>query len=112
MNDRELLDMAAKAAGYDVVCGHGWQSEHMFRRYARPDGLWTYERFDPIDDDGDAFRLSVVLKLRIDHTYLNEMKVMVGNGECWAIEKYNGEPLPATRLAIVRTAAEIGRNMK
>lgn len=63
--------------------------------------------FSPLTDDGDALRLAVKLLFEID----------MGRG-CIAIrhstgikilEAFNHDPYAATRRAIVRAAAEIGR---
>jgi len=93
MTDRELLEAAAKAAGNGFVIGY----------------------WNPLTDDGDALRLAV--KLGIDLTfYLNAQ----GNGP-WveaatdddaSDELLQADPYAATRRAIVRAAAEIGRSMK
>jgi hypothetical protein len=104
--DRELLELAAKAAGID-----GFWSEGYLSFIKRSGGSWS-----PLDDDGDALRLAVKLNLTIkimgDH-------VKVGWRGCG--EQWPGEDVPvnadqvmpiATRRAIVRAAAEIGRSMK
>ena len=56
MSDRELLEMAAKAAGYD---GLRWS----MLRQCFYDCSGIYWR--PLDDDGDALRLAVKLQLQI-----------------------------------------------
>ncbi len=100
MDDRELLELAAKAAGIKHPGG-----EHCINGPA----VWDCEAlrwWRPLTDDGDALRLAVKLKL------------IVEVGSCW-LSKYDpvfGEdvlpdPLSATRRAIVRAAAEIGRAM-
>jgi hypothetical protein len=67
--------------------------------------------WNPITDDGDALRLAVRLKFDID-IYYGEIasgeegerhQTLIGN---------DADPYAATRRAIVRAAAEIGRNMK
>lgn len=100
MDDRELLELAAKAAGIKHPGG-----EHCINGPA----VWDCEAlrwWRPLTDDGDALRLAVKLKL------------IVEVGSCW-LSKYGpvfGEdvlpdPLSATRRAIVRAAAAIGRSM-
>lgn len=106
--DRELLEMAAKAAEME----YGWQ--HVYDDY---DGC-TADAYDwnPLTDDGDALRLAVKLNLTIkimgDHVKVGWR----GCGEQWPGEEVpcNSETVMpiATRRAIVRAAAEIGRNMK
>lgn len=102
MEDRELLEMAAKAAGYQVDTGFA-DCPLIFGEDAGHDGP---REWNPLTDDGDALRLAVRLKL------------IVEVGSCW-LSRYGpvfGEdvlpdPLSATRRAIVRAAAEIGRAM-
>lgn len=104
--DRELLEMAAKAAGLDgtyceLVGG-------VPALYVKTDslGMWA-----PLEDDSDALRLAVKLRISID---MDEQYVFgvrdresgLGMCECW-----NDDPHAATRRAIVRAAAEIGRSM-
>lgn len=52
MTDRELLELAAKAAGYEF----GWI--HDGPRIKCAEG-WT--PWNPLTDDGDAFRLGIVM---------------------------------------------------
>jgi hypothetical protein len=113
MNDRELLEMAAKAAGID-------------RRYYEYLGEWGLINDDgdggfwnPLIDDGDALRLVVALGLT----------VVVQSHECEVFDDFDKclssvpifhasvclspeeatDPCAATRRAIVRAAAEIGK---
>ena len=90
MTDRELLELAAKAAGIEGVIS----VDHKF--------IWTKnatERWNPLQDDGDALRLAVKLYLwepiRLAHRDITD-----------AVDFY-----AATRRAIVRAAAEIGKAM-
>jgi hypothetical protein len=95
MNDRELLEAAAKAAGHEPIQWHsqlGWlcETHDMHPRY-----YWN-----PLTDDGDAFRLAVKLNL------------IVRTGSVW-VSQYGPifgqdvlpDPYAATRRAIVRAAA-------
>ena len=94
MTDRELLELAAKGAG--------------IKSYRFGDAVYPHSHvWTPLTDDGDALRLAVKLLFEID----------MGRG-CIAIrhstgikilEAFNHDPLTATRRAIVRAAAEIGR---
>ena len=102
MTDIELLKLAAKAAGYD---GLGmWDEKHGY--------LWDGEgwSFDPLRDDGDAFRLAVKLGIDIGWGWdENNKPGVVLNYE--HVVDLGGDPYAATRRAIVRAAAEIGRTM-
>ena len=104
MNDRELLELAAKAAGVDFYTPEGGDTPWCGRGfYLRGGAVWN-----PLEDDGDALRLAVQL-FRDIHFWYFENSVSVGNELRVAC---GDDPSAATRRAIVRTAAEIGRNMK
>lgn len=98
MNDRELLEYAAKAAGYEI---HIWGTKGQ-ESVARMD-LQNRPRWNPLTDDGDALRLAVKCAI-LDSAYFS---VSVAN-EAF---KNNGDWLDATRRAIVRAAAEIGKSL-
>ena len=91
MTDEELLKLAAKAAGISEAA-YGWR---------------------PLHDDGDALRLAVELEFWIFAPDMGDMKAHVRHrdSEVGFSEKVIDDPLAATRRAIVRAAAEIGRNM-
>ena len=91
MNDRELLELAAKAAGIEEGIGGAFWTE--------------FGVFDPLTDDGDALRLAVKLGILSRHN--NDMLNMLIEAE----QKYNLRDA-ATRRAIVLAAAEIGKEMK
>jgi len=95
--DRELLELAAKAAGY--------REAGINKPYT--DGL--LENWNPLNDDGDALRLAVRLSLLVDVTAFS-VTAMV-NGVISAKEKHDGDPYAATRRAITRAAAAIGESM-
>lgn len=101
-SDRELLDLAAKAAGY-VVTGLGGMSRGVFVHHegAQPDECGDLPNFhwDPLTDDGDALRLAVAI---------NRMMITYSD-EDW--ERCGHDGYAATRRAIVRAAAEVGRAM-
>lgn len=112
MTDRELLELAAKAAGIELVA-----TKEGFPLWAVGQGLWS-----PLTDDGDALRLAVKLGLAISidaveqETWAHHDQVMLGSREWWpahpTTEHGNEDMYAATRRAIVRAAAEVGRNMK
>lgn len=105
--DRELLELAAKAAGKDI-------DPH---RYDPDDGFAIQHMaifWNPLNSDGDALRLAVKLKMRIGIDSLQEEFVIVMSDDKLTPdthEKINNDPYAATRRAIVRAAAEIGRWM-
>jgi len=101
MTDKELLELAAKAAGIDVR----WYQGDCLRVADKCNGFAG--RWNPLTDDGDALRLAV--KLRMDVEWLDVDTVFVSGGPCIHV---GVDPYAATRRAIVRAAAEIGREMK
>jgi hypothetical protein len=109
MTDRELLELAAKAAGYDEtkICIDEW-----FWVLNETDD-WT--PWNPLTDDGDALRLAVKLNIVVwefnqyDRA-MAEVRYGEARGEYWEFageDKYS-----STRRAITRAAAEIGKEMK
>jgi hypothetical protein len=93
MTDRKLLEAAAKAAG--ELNSH-WQGNEAYF-----DGVLS--RWNPLDDDGDALRLAVKLNLIVHKGF-----VYTPTGRLFDHRDY-ANPMTATRRAIVRAAAEIGR---
>jgi hypothetical protein len=107
MIDRELLELAAKAAGYLnwTQSTEGLQIETGSSRGA------TGFHWNPLVDDADALRLAVKLGLLIDVSLHMKESEAGGNGAIYQCELHNLDPYAATRRAIVRAAAEIGKNM-
>jgi hypothetical protein len=104
MTDREELEFAAKAAGLlEMAVG-----DKDIQRYLL--------RWNPLTDDGDALRLAVRLNLQVEPDSFNGDTIVVGNLapgrplKC-ATEPHKDDPQAATRRAITRAAAEIGRSM-
>ena len=102
MTDKELLELAAKAAGIDLVW-HGNTDPWCFAEIG-PDIKWN-----PLTDDGDALRLAVKLQMSLDTALGQSLAIPLGGKDC--VEQHADDPLAATRRAIVRAAAEIGRQM-
>lgn len=97
MTDREMLDLAAKAAGYVVR----WKD-------AMSGGLYLADtrgiEWNPLEDDGDVLRLAVktsILRRNMD-LFRRFYDEEIAQGR---------QPAEATRRAFVRVAAEIGRAM-
>ena len=122
MTDRELLELAAKAAGIVGV----WARTH------QPYGDTWVEGIDcggpvywnPLAEDGDALRLAVKMGICIEpypiyrpgkHSVIAKQRrpsdtLRVPNTtEC--LVPYEDDPYAATRRAITRAAAEIGKAM-
>lgn len=108
--DRELLELAAKAYGLlqnDRPFFHGGLTE----RVPVAGTAYGVRGWNPLTSDGDALRLVVKLELHIgmeSHTVSAWHKNVFGN---FQTEQLGTDPCAATRRAIVRAAAEIGRAM-
>ena len=118
MNDRELLELAAKAAGYKFLKYH---EEHgmsgPWAEINKPAPESCTSRWNPIVNDGDALRLAALLNLEVgwDDKYEKECNVLasIDGGIIYDCSfPYNGDKYAATRRAIVLAAAEIGRRKK
>jgi hypothetical protein len=104
MTDRELLELAAKAAGIDVRWIAECQDFYEHRPHMLP-GYW--DKWNPLTDDGDALRLAVTLGLVIDCSRPSAGEPYKQHA-IWRDELCDTATL--TRRAIVRAAAEIGRS--
>ena len=107
MTGRELLKLAAKAAGIQFSeLGGG-------ARYAPQPGIMQpYVYWNPLADDGDALRLAVKCNLNVCIGYRSVSACLQDDGSFHRTEETKDDPDAAARRAIVRAAAEIGRNMK
>jgi len=104
MSDKELLELAAKAADikpFSYIHDQFWIQEY---------GFWN-----PLRSDGDALRLAVKLDIVIwecsqYNCALTEIRYGKNQGE--VTEPIQDEDrYAATRRAIVRAAAEIGKTL-
>ncbi len=112
MTNRELLELAAKAAG---IAHEGVTDEGAC--ILKPDRSWSHY-WNPRADDGDALRL--LTKMPFRELYVSEIGATVswrrdGGTHGYKCDEYasehGGDLNAATRLAIVRAAAEIGKAM-
>lgn len=118
MTDREILELAAKAAGISLQWGNYTNSpDYMSDGYHQP--------WNPLIDDGDALRLAVELGISITpypiynenerHSVIAKQRrksdTMRETNPTEVVEIYGGDPCAATRRAIVRAAAEVGKGM-
>ena len=114
MTDREMLEMAAKAAG--LVNHRYCKIWRCMAEYAPDENKFFGKSWNPRVDDGDALRLAV--KLGIDVSYVKTPSgenVVMASQECefsgWFEELLSTDPFEATRRAITRAAAQIGKSM-
>jgi hypothetical protein len=114
VSDRELLELAAKAAGIaDAI----WSDKFDSLLLSPGREFWN-----PLTDDGDALRLAVKVGLDVcidaprdaapftkvaGYLCLPKIPLEIVHID----EPHDDDPYAATRRAIVRAAAEIGRNM-
>lgn len=111
MTDRELLELAAKAAGvelFDDEHGETWRVYHTDPN----NGLKRYTRWNPLTDDGDALRLAVKLGIAPIQDQKEKVCAAYWTDVHCVHSAYKDDPYAATRRAIVRAAVEIGRSMK
>ena len=121
MTDREMLELAAKAGGY---------ARHEYVENSARDGRVVTGHYDsllevcinPLTDDGDALRLAVKLMIRVSVNRAfplgipGSVTAEYPDRDCFYFALgeavTNGDPYAATRRAITRAAAEIGRQME
>ena len=115
MTDRELLELAAKAAGMgQLVWGEKYKvgdaevdcTDLPYVSSESPDESPAY--WNPLTDDGDALRLAVKLGLlfaAMDHSAIASRD----EPEVYEQVQFDGDQYAATRRAIVQAAAKIGR---
>lgn len=108
--DRELLVLAAKAAGIEGDIQEGdigfWVGGDAGRRAG---ACWN-----PLADDGHALRLAVKLRIQVTPgTYNKDEFTAYSAAGTEAREHWSSlqDDSAATRRAIVRAAAEIGRTL-
>ena len=114
MSDKELLELAAKAAGIELE----WPQDYGGADHLSPHDTSTRQIWNPLTDDGDALRLAVALNLDILQEPVssksNAVEVVANiegiEFQPWAWECRAPDPCAATRRAIVRAAAEIGKS--
>jgi hypothetical protein len=115
--DRELLELAAKAAGYSIV----WGEVHRvgdtdvdctdLAYIVSSDREEAPVYWNPWDDDGDAFRLAVKCGFCVGKAVQAPQRFACPQetDDAFYVEE-NGDPYAATRRAIVLAAASIGKS--
>ena len=135
MTDRELLELAAKAAGifitkeqFEKECTSPWEPEWVpvYNKGAKSMsgwrtwygssgeiGGWEAYEWQPLDDDGIVFRLALKFGLMIDCSIPGRIQCAGEYGlnlEEYYTELSEDAKAIAARRAIVRVIAKIGRN--
>jgi hypothetical protein len=103
MTERELLELAAKAAGIEWFGYACDGSDGVAYFDIGPDEI---VKWNPLTDDGDALRLLVKVRLPI---IFDTFIVEAGGYDIGAYSALGNDPYAATRRAIVRAAADIGK---
>mgnify|MGYP003660159271 CR=1 FL=1 len=114
MTDQELLELAAKAADLNIKAQSINADDHWIglivgEKHTREKKFWN-----PLTDDGDAFRLAVNLKLSlyINHAVRVDYHIPNSFPTTPLYEPLEPDVYAATRRAIVRAAAEIGKSIE
>jgi hypothetical protein len=124
MTDRELLELAAKAAGYNIRGPMVVYNNYQIQDFSHIDNDWR--NWNPLTDDGDALRLAVKLGISTlpypvyseceRHSVIAKQRrksdMLREDNPTEVIELLGDDPYAATRRAIVRAAAEIGKGIK
>ena len=124
--DRELLEAAAKAVGLNLKWGGNSDSEKgpidaycwIIGEGPRNKRIGDGEYWNPLEDDGDALRLAVKLRITIQHddpaaccagwASTQPAPTIDGIGPWYRKEWNEGDSNAATRRAIVLAAAALG----
>ncbi|PEI10786.1 hypothetical protein CRM86_23895 [Pseudomonas putida] len=104
MTDREMLELAAKAAGYVVR----WYDDSLaygptFGIEVEPGNPSGFEPWNPLEDDGDALRLALS-RPGLDLTWVIT--------EAWQASDDEAGRAAYVRRAITETLARIGQAMQ
>jgi hypothetical protein len=108
MTDKELLELAAKAADIEL-----WHEDVFTKGLTQKISQSGILCWNPLTDDGDALRLAVKLEIAINPFAGKTVVAHTESGrlghekwDCW-----DDDPYAATRRAITRAAAAIGEAM-
>lgn len=117
MTDKELLEFSAKSVGIVLkkYCPASDSNHEFFIAYLPVEGrerdypdYSSEEAWNPLIYDGDAYRIAVKLKMSVN-IYSDET-IVTADG-VFLNEYHYSNPYAATRRAIVRASAEIGKSL-
>ena len=103
MTDKELIELAAKA--YVDKCWH--ENAAYMKAFL--------SRWNPLTDDGDALRLAVSLGFIVDidtEEHYTEIEFTSNYEDKSVSEGHGFDAMEATRRAITRASAQIGKEME
>ena len=116
MTDKELLELAAKASGieieWNVMINTGSPILAPKTQHERNWLGHEHTPWNPLSDDGDALRLAVKCNLNVCVGYASVSACLQDDGSFLRTVEIKEDPYSATRLAIVRAAAAIGKSME
>ena len=115
--DREMLELAAKAAGYKVIGSattyhdYYWDGSDWGVEIEDHRGVWN-----ALEDGGDAFELIAKLRIEVEHNHPSDSILwvaarLIGLPHLYAVEHFDTEDQrsEAIRRAIVRAVAMVGK---
>ena len=115
-SDRELLEAAAKAAGLVIdksPYNGGDSGNDGFDVMGNAMLDWhNYKKWNPLTDDGDALRLAVKLRLQVEVWEQGCSVARINLDDPFGnelVDELGADLYAATRRAIVRAAAELGK---
>lgn len=111
-NERELLELAAKACGYKLDLAIRPDGLPFFHSERRALALESGEWFAPGVDDGDCARMEAAMGIDVDWAEDGVIAINRDKRSGVLFEDHNNDRNAARRMASLRVAAEIGRAMQ
>jgi len=115
MSDKEIIEMAAKSIGYKIAWNSNWHNYQLLNPVPDRFGYFKHP-WNPLEDNSDAMDIMVKLGMNVN-VFLNraepftEVRFQHYGSETITEEAHMGDAAKATRRAIVRSAARIGKAM-
>jgi len=116
--DKELLELAAKAAGKKFNAWSEKITDYDSVHYGQPALHYSsiggqVHSWNPLTDDGDALRLAVKLRITVEWAaWSDDLEEVRADDSIEPIDPLINEEYAATRRAIVRAAAAMGEAMQ
>ena len=103
-DDREMLELAARAAGYSFKWGKDWHDKGV--------PLVDDKSWNPRHDNNDSFQLAARLKIQVAFGTFKDNVASAYKFGAPAVEVENADIEDAAREAIFLMAVDIGKGMK
>jgi len=107
MDDRALLEAAARAAGIVIATWSNCQAGGFLAINCMPERRNRF--WNPLTDDGDALRLAVKLRMELSIDDKHAWAMATGDPGAGHADYIGSDPYAATRRAIVRAAAAMAQ---